>query len=70
RSVTCLTASILNSSVYRFALITPPLTYKFIGSDVSSKAGAIQYAAVSVPTFPRHNTRKNAGAKPKQYNII
>jgi len=31
----------LNSSVYRFALITPPLTYKFIGSDVSSKAGAI-----------------------------
>ncbi|MFC7300051.1 DUF932 domain-containing protein, partial [Herminiimonas aquatilis] len=64
RSVTCLTASILNSSVYRFALITPPLTYKFIGSDVSSKAGAIHKDVVKVPhstTFEPDLVKKELG---------
>jgi hypothetical protein len=44
RSVTCLSAYCLNSSVYRLLLINTPLVAIFYGFEMSSKLVAIQIA--------------------------
>jgi hypothetical protein len=46
RSVTCLTASILNSSVYRLLLITASSITKNYGSKMATKGWAVHYVLV------------------------
>ncbi len=48
RSVTCLTASTLNSCVYRLLLIDAPFTTANYGCKVSRKAGAIHTSHLDV----------------------
>src|SRR5690606_9549184 len=80
RSVTCLTASTLNSSVYRLLLMDTPAAAVDYGCKVSTKHGAIQRGdlkhpadrldSVGVTVFgdkPRHGLKRRSSSAWAKY---